>query len=160
MLSECLGTPSAKLDRRLRLRKYLKSVLRRVMGPGLFGTLGMGIYNHADALITLNAAEQHYMINVYGAAADRTHVIPNAVHNDFFPPYSTTATHSDTLLYPGYISARKNQLEVARAAKRTCIPIHFFGGAQSHGDAYFDAFKKEIDNRWIRRSSEANNRKK
>ena len=133
-------------------RNYAERLLRNLTIKGLgefrlFGSMAVGL-EAADAFILLNEAEQRYVNFMYGWPNDRCHIIPNGVDDCFFKKTENVKPLGG-LFYPSYICPRKNQVEIARIAKREKIPVYFVGGAQGESPEYFEAFKKEIDNQYV-----------
>lgn len=122
----------------------MHKTLRTMLGPvRTFGRMGMG-YEDADAFILLNEAEKNYVTFAYGWPAEHCHVIPNGVDDAFFDA-SIAPEPVDGLFYPSYICPRKNQVEIAQLAKSRKIKVVFAGRAQGEYPAYFEAFKRELD---------------
>lgn len=133
------------------LKNYAEKVTRKILLAGLghirlFGRMGVGMED-ADAFIFLNQAERKYANYVYGWPAEKSHVIPEGVDDCFFN-VSEPPDLLDGLLYPSYICPRKNQVEVAKAAKREKIRVFFAGGDQGECPGYLDRFMREVDNEY------------
>ena len=140
---------SAALRRRWTwpVRGALRPFLPALLGQGLAGTLGVGIYRACDAAIAVNRHEAEYMQAVFGVPPARCHVIPNGVRPEFRPDGPVESF--DGLIYPAYICERKNSVAVARAAKAAQIPVKFVGGAVPREPAYAEHFRREVDGRWV-----------
>lgn len=129
-------------------RGRMRPVLKRIMGTGLYGTLGIGLYTHADAVIAVNSAEAEYMNRVFGADPRRIHVIPNGVDPVFFDRRIAPEPF-DGLVCLAYIKESKHSIELARRAKEAKVPIKFVGNACFSGDRYLSEFRREVDNRLV-----------
>lgn len=141
-------------------RGRAKSLIRRIIGRGLYSTLGIGIYMAADAAIAVTPYEAEYMVKVFGANPAKTHFIPNAVEGVFLnrdiQPIPTPG-----LIYVGYICDRKNNLEVARAAIKARVPITFVGGPLlGESDPYFQEFRKLVDGVTVKWAGEVRDRER
>jgi glycosyltransferase involved in cell wall biosynthesis len=133
------------------LKTVAERAARKVLLAGLgevrlFGRMGVGATD-ADAFIFLNQAERLYANYVYGWSSEKSHVIPEGVDNCFFN-VPEPSDRLDGLLYPSYICPRKNQVEIARVAKRERIPVFFAGGAQGESPSYFESFKNALDDEY------------
>ena len=118
------------------------------MGKGLFETMGVGLYTQADAAIALNPAEAEYMIQVFGADPQKTHVVPNGVDPVFFDR-GITPEPFDGLICLAYIQERKNSVELARRAKDARVPVKFVGSSCFCEDRYMKKFQSEVDRQWV-----------
>ncbi|MBM4153013.1 MAG: glycosyltransferase family 4 protein [Kiritimatiellaceae bacterium] len=126
------------------LVRCVRNGVRRGLGAHrLFGRMGLGLES-ADSFIVLNEAECRYVQFMYGWPASKCHVIPEGVDDCFFQSHNPV-NQLDGLLYPSYICPRKNQVEVARLAKKEKIRVYFAGGAQGESPDYFAQFQQELD---------------
>jgi glycosyltransferase involved in cell wall biosynthesis len=142
-------SPKAILKPGLRTyaERFFRNTILQVLGDvRLFASMGVGLGN-ADAFIALNEADRRYFNFMYGWSVDKCHVIPNGVDSLFFDK-QIVPEPMDGLLYPSYICPRKNQLEIARVAKREKIPVYFAGRDQGESPDYYEKFKKEIDGKY------------
>lgn len=138
------GTPDAKSY----AQRMVRSCLLKTFGKDrLFGCMGIGI-DRADAYFFQNDAERNHAIFMYGWNPDRCHAIPNGVSDIFFDE-QVAPEKINALFYPAYICPRKNQVAVARAAKKQQIPVVFVGVDQGNYPEYFEQFKNEIDNKYV-----------
>lgn len=130
------------------LRRAFAAPLRRLMGRGLWSTLGADIYPHCDAAVAVTRIEADYMTTVFGAPEHRTHVIPNGVDPVFKDP-AVPPEPFDGLVCIAHICERKNNLELAHAAKVAQVPVRFAGAPLVPGSDYFHAFAGEVDDRFV-----------
>ncbi len=130
------------------LRAAARPFLPRVLGRGLYGTLGLEIYRHCDAAIVLNPAERQHLHHMLGTPLEKIFVIPPGVSREFFDR-SIAPEPLDGLLYPAFICPRKNQVAVAEAARRTGVPVYFVGGPAANNDDYLRQFESLVDNRHV-----------
>ena len=130
------------------LRRLMTPFAEMMLGHGLFGLLGHEVYSNCDAAIAVTPYEREYMIKALGAKRSETFYVPNGIDSMLFDR-EMPQIQFDGLTYVGYISERKNSLEVAKAAKRANVPIRFIGGPAFKNDPYFMNFKKEVDNRAV-----------
>ena len=148
VLSECLQASVIRPHWTWPLRGQLGKVLPRVMGRGLYGTLGLGVYRNLDAAIAVTPAEVEYMKMVMGTQPERTHLIGNGVEEVFFDA-SIKPIPFDGLLYSAYVCERKNSIAVARLAKRARVPVKFIAPALFPDSDYAKAFAREVDNEFV-----------
>lgn len=141
------------------IRGAIANVFPRVIGRGLYSTMGLEAYRHADAALAVTPAEADYIRIVMGTPSDRIHIVPSGVDDIFFDGQSG-AEPFDGILYVGYICQRKNSLEVARLARKAQIPVKFVGGALVADDAYVRSFAREVDNRFVFWEKEVTDRRR
>jgi glycosyltransferase involved in cell wall biosynthesis len=159
IVSECLQASVLHHRAGWTIRGVLRPALRRIMGRGLYGTLGVGIYRVCDAALVLNQAEADYLVTVYGADPNKVHVVPNGVEDLFFDK-SIEPDVFDGLIYLAYITPRKNSVEVARAAKASGVPVRFVGGPSNCSEEYLQAFCREVDGRTVVWEKAVNDRRR
>jgi len=126
------------------VRGNVRKLLPAVLGEGLSQQLGIGIYEAADAVITLTHRERDYHVTALGARPEKCFVVPNGV-DDIFLSRDIEPRPFDGLLCVGYVSLVKRQAEIARAARAAGIRVRFVGGVQYDGDPYAEEFRKEVD---------------
>ncbi len=144
VISECLQTSVLHWRLMWQLRGAMRPVLAKILGPGLWSTLGLGIYQECDAAIAVTSLEARYMVEVFGSRPGRTHVVPNGADDDFFEAVPDE-TASGRLLCVGYISPRKRSVETARAARNARVPMLFVGAGHESAPDYTAKFKREVD---------------
>ncbi len=131
-----------------RARGASSPILKKIMGAGLYGTLGVGFYTGCDAVFVLSPYEQDYVHRVFKTPQSKLHVIPNGV-DPIFLDQSIRGLAFDGLVYIAYIRDIKNSIPVARAAKKQGVRVKFIGGIHSGEDSYAEVFKQEVDNKWV-----------
>ncbi len=130
------------------VRGAMARVFPRVIGRGLYATMGLDVYRHLDAAIAVTPAEADYINIVMGTPTERIHLVPGGVDDVFFDR-SITPEPFDGLLYVASITPRKNALEVAREAKRIGVPVKFVSIPGAPEDDYVRTFAREVDNRLV-----------
>ena len=126
-------------------RGALARVFPRLIGRGLYATMGVDVYRHLDAAIAVTPTEADYIRIVMGTPADRIHLVPGGVDDIFFD-HTITPESFNGLLYVANITPRKNALEVAREAKKARVPVKFLSMPGAPEDDYMRAFAREVDN--------------
>lgn len=138
------GTPTVKNH----IQRLVRSGLVKGLNSSrLFGCMAIGVED-ADAFLFQNEAERRYAMFMYGWDPLRCHVVPNGVDDIFFDESIAPET-TNALFYPAYICPRKNQVAVARAAKKEQVPVVFIGVDQGEYPEYFEEFKREVDDKYV-----------
>lgn len=125
-------------------RGITRSLVKHIMGDGIYGMAGYEIYKNADACICLTTAEAKYLTNVFGTDPKKISVIPNGVDEAFLQKPPDTKKQ-EYLLMPATIRALKNQLAVAKAAISSQTPVRFIGRPMIGEETYFARFKDSLD---------------
>jgi glycosyltransferase involved in cell wall biosynthesis len=92
----------------------------------------------ADASIALTPWEAQLLIDMYGAAPEKTHVIPNGVEQVFFD--ALPEKRGDWLICTATITERKRVLETAQAAVIAKVPLWVIGKPYSEKSGYMRNF--------------------
>lgn len=92
----------------------------------------------ADACIALTPWEAQLMVEIFGAPANRVHVVPNGVEELFFR--SAAAPRGKWLVCTATITERKRVLELAEAAVSAQTPLWMIGRPYADGDPYARRF--------------------
>jgi glycosyltransferase involved in cell wall biosynthesis len=134
------------------IKSYVQRTIRSGLIKGLnssrlFGCMAIGVED-ADAFLFQNEAEKRHASFMYGWDPSRCHVVPNGV-DEVFLDESIVPEKMNGLFYPAYICPRKNQVAVARAAKKEKVPVVFVGVDQGGYPEYFEEFKREIDDQYV-----------
>ncbi|HEV2674625.1 MAG TPA: glycosyltransferase family 4 protein [Aliidongia sp.] len=138
------------------------SPLRRIRHWGLT-ILGqertrMGMIPWISALTVVNSLQADYARHTLGVPADRIHVIPNIIEDQFFDPAvggePAPVSLERYVLCTGNICRRKDQLTLVRACRRLGVPLLLVGsvltGEEAYGQAVADAMAGRSDMQWIR----------
>jgi glycosyltransferase involved in cell wall biosynthesis len=124
------------------LGRWAQALIVRV-GPRLLpsivtGRMGWEAYRMADGLVALTGWEAQLMQEVFGAAPDRVHVVPNGVEEVFFG--SDRPTRGPWLVCAATITGRKRVLELAEAALLAGTPLRVLGKPYGDDDPYARRF--------------------
>jgi len=103
-----------------------------------------------DALVYVNRAEAETAIRIYGVPYEKTHVIPHGCDRSTMVCLQAGPRNSQSyLLSIASIVPRKNSVLLAQLAKRTGVPVVFLGKPFSENDAYFTAFRRLVDEKYV-----------
>jgi glycosyltransferase involved in cell wall biosynthesis len=101
-----------------------------------------------DKFLAVNEEQGQTLQQMYRVPASKIEIIPTILDDRFFGPQPATAAladgFSDFMFCAGNICARKNQLNLARAAIQTRTPILFAGDVSGGEEAYGEAFARLI----------------
>jgi glycosyltransferase involved in cell wall biosynthesis len=135
LLSE-LGSRSFALRK---LQKGLMTAAETVLPPAFTARLAWKSFREADACVAA-AWEAQLMKEMFGAPADRLHVVPNGVEMEFLE--SKPSTRGPWLVCTATITGRKRVVELAEAAIRAQTPVWIVGKPYSESDGYAARFQK------------------
>ncbi len=130
------------------LRGAFATPLRLIMGRGLYASLGAEIYPNCDSAVAISQIEADYMRTVFKSPENRTHVIPNGV-DPVFMDSTVPPDVFDGLVCVAFVCERKNNLELAHAAKVAKVPVRFVGPPLLPGSNYARTFAGEVDGRFV-----------
>jgi glycosyltransferase involved in cell wall biosynthesis len=95
-------------------------------------------YRVADACVALTPLEANLMKELFGAAADHLHVVPNGVEEVFLE--SRPVPRGQWLVCTATITPRKRVLELAQAAVKAKTPLWIIGKPYSETESYAKKF--------------------
>lgn len=120
------------------LHRAALRILQRTLPPVVASGVTSGSYRLADACLALSPWEAHLMRRVFGAPADKVHVVPNGVELAFFD--SPRKQRGKWLVCTATITPRKRILELAQAAVKARTPVRIIGKPYSDADPYHRRF--------------------
>ncbi len=128
---------------------WARSVQKVVMQAGkkmppLSSAFKWDAYRLADAFIANTAWEKHLMSDLFGAAPEKVHIVPNGVEEVFLR--RQPMERGPWLVCAATIAKRKRVLELAEAAVKAETPLWVIGKAYGETDEYarqFTTFAKE-----------------
>jgi len=125
------------------LQKSLMRAAQTVLPKHFYGKLAWDTYQKADAFVALTDWEAYLMRNMFGAASEKIHVIPNGVEQIFFQSSNNGQQEpaGDYLVCTAAIHPRKRVLELARAALHAKVPVWIIGKPYSESDPYYLQFQ-------------------
>jgi glycosyltransferase involved in cell wall biosynthesis len=137
-----VGTLLGGLGVRPRWKRLLQKMVIRTAQKTMpsFGLARMGwkAWTTADAYIAVTRWESELMKQVFGARANRVHVVPNAVSNPFFEQLAET--RGPWLVTTASILRVKRVIETAQAAVIAQTPYWIIGRPFSESDDYYQKF--------------------
>jgi glycosyltransferase involved in cell wall biosynthesis len=151
VMAELLTGTGSRSRRQLFVQRAITAVTRRTFPAAFVGRMHWDSYRLADACVALTPWEAHLMRYLFGAPAERVHVVPNGVEEVFLSP-APERTRGLWLVCTATITPRKRVLELARAAIEARTPTWIIGRPYSEGDAYAIEFTRVAQQHpeWVR----------
>ncbi len=131
------GAGSHTVNQR-RVRRIFRWGVEHFAPRVIANTFGWESYRLADVCIALTPWEKQLMEYKFGAAAEKTLVVPNGVEGVFFQ--SPPTPRGEWLVCTATITERKRVLELAQAAIVAETPVWILGKAYADDDAYAEKF--------------------
>jgi len=122
-------------------------IVQRVL-PGFVNRMGWTSLMTAHGLVYAVKSEVETAHFLFGADPLRCHVVPHGLDRVALDSLAVDATPGGYLISVGTIDRRKNTLVLARAAKRSGVPVVFVGMPYAD-DAYYRSFVAEVDGRFV-----------
>lgn len=138
VMAELLTAQGSRTSGQLARQKTISRAIQRLAPQTFTSAFQWDSYQLADAFIALTAWEKHLMQYLFGAAEEKTFVVPNGVEEIFFQ--SSAAAHGEWLVCTATITERKRVLELAQAAVAAQTPVWIIGKAYADVDPYAQAF--------------------
>lgn len=114
----------------------------------------------ADAVIAQTQKEASFINKYYSIPFEKIHIIPNGINEDIINSYDSVVS-KDIVLCVGRFDRNKNQLNLIKAMKGTCIPVHFVGGSVPDEQDYYKQCTEEAEGSdnfvfhgWLKQGSE------
>lgn len=136
--SELLGSTAARSGWQLRLQRLIRCTAERLLPAYFVAAFQWQAYRLADASVAVTPWEAHLMRFLFGAPADRVHVVPNGVEEVFLQ--AAPAARGPWLVCTATITPVKRVLELAQAALRAQTPLWVVGRAYADSDPYAQRF--------------------
>jgi hypothetical protein len=130
----------------LLLRKYYMGIFKKLL-RGNSAELGWNYGEIADAYIYHSQHEANLGKYLFNADLKKSYVALYGVEKKYFSS-NTEKRESDYLISINTIHPRKNNIQLAKLAKITKIPIKFIGKPYAK-DEYFDNFISMVDNKYV-----------
>jgi len=138
VMSELLAVQGARSPGRLWRQRLFMRILGQILPQSILEHFRWRAYQLADGCVALTAWEAHLMNYLFGAPADRVHVVPNGVEKEFLD--SQPAPRGKWLVCTATITARKRVVELARAAALARINLRIIGKPYGENDPYAQEF--------------------
>ena len=123
---------------RLKLQKIVRCAMELALSSRRLAAFNWDSFRLADACLAGTEWEVFLMRELFGAPAEKTHVLPNGVEEVFLN--SQPVKRGPWLVCTGTITERKRMLELAEAAVRAQTPVWIIGKPYSEGDPYAQRF--------------------
>src|SRR6266704_4551851 len=125
VISELLTEHGSRSRFRHLFHKTMIRVMTRSLPRNFTLAFGWDAYREADACLALTPLEAELMKNVFGAPAERVHVVPNGVEEVFLA--SGRAERGKWLVCTATITERKRVVELAEGAVKAQTPLWVIG---------------------------------
>jgi glycosyltransferase involved in cell wall biosynthesis len=122
----------------VQLEKTTINLARSLLPSMLTARFAWDSFRLSDACVANTPWEAHLMQNVFGAAPERVHVVPNGVEDVFLQ--STASSRGKWLVCTATITERKRVLELAQAAVQARTPLWIIGKPYAAADPYAQRF--------------------
>jgi glycosyltransferase involved in cell wall biosynthesis len=138
VITNLLGGLGARPAWKRSLQKLIIGAALRGLPSAALGRAGWSTWTTADAYIAVTSWEARLMVEVFRAARERVHVVPNGVSDVFFQ--ENPGTRTEWLMTTASIFPVKRLLETARAAVTAKTPYWVMGRPLSEADHYYREF--------------------
>ncbi|MBM3876885.1 MAG: glycosyltransferase [Verrucomicrobia bacterium] len=122
----------------------------RATPGGLTNRLAWDCYGELDAMIYATSIEWDVAKYLFQARHDRGHIIPQGIEARALEELQAPAPQEDYLVSVATITARKNSVLLAEAARIAQVPVLFLGRPYSEDDEYFRQFRALVDGKFVR----------
>jgi glycosyltransferase involved in cell wall biosynthesis len=138
LLADLMTQQGSRSRGQLLMQKYIAGLMRSALPAKLITAFQWESYRLVDACLALTGWEAKLMMELYGAAEHKVHVVPNGVEEVFF----TVGPHQrgQWLVCTAAITERKRVLELASAALEASIPVWIIGQPYSGSSTYYERF--------------------
>ena len=138
VVAELLTGQGSRSRARVRLQKRLRHLMLLTLPRRRLALFNWDCYRLADANVVLTEWEAFLLQELYGAPANKTHVVPNGVEGVFLN--SQPAKRGPWLVCTATITERKRVMELAEAAVRAQTPLWIIGKPYAELDPYAQRF--------------------
>jgi glycosyltransferase involved in cell wall biosynthesis len=121
------------------IQRALILTSRNLLPAPFMAKLAWESYNKADAVVALTSYEARLMKEMFDAAPEKTHVVPNGVEMVFID--SAKVNRGKWLVCTATITERKRVLETSEAAMVAGTPLWVIGKPYADTDPYFKEFR-------------------
>jgi len=138
VMAELLGGLGSRSAVSRFFQRFLTLTAKRILPKQFMSKLAWESYKIADAIIALTAHQARLMSEMFGAAPEKIHVVPNGVEAVFFD--SPKVERGKWLLCTATITERKEVLKLAEMAIAAETPLRVIGRPYSEQDPYYLRF--------------------
>jgi glycosyltransferase involved in cell wall biosynthesis len=138
VFSDFLGNVAARPAWRIAVQQMAVRTLQPLLPPSRVAGLNWESYRQADACIALTPAEAELMTNIFGAPAERVHVVMNGVEDVFF--HGGPSKRGEWLVCTATIRDIKRTVELALGAVEAQTPVWIIGKPYAESEPYAQQF--------------------
>jgi glycosyltransferase involved in cell wall biosynthesis len=150
VVTDNIGQTAARRFSRLWLQRWLIGTARLVLPAEFLNRLSWDVFREADALVFVVEHEWETAQFLFGASAERRHIIPHGLEAEALERLGQPQRQEDYLVCMGTIYPVKNSVLLAEAAQLARTPVVFLGKPYSASDPYFLEFQKRVDGKIVR----------
>ncbi len=138
VMLDLLTEAGSRSGARLKVERIVRRAMRRLLPRSMLVAYHWDSYRLADACLVGTTWEAHLIAELFGAPANRIHVVPNGVEGTFWN--SQPAKRGPWLVCTATITQRKRVLELAQAAVLGQAPLWVIGEPYSDSEPYAKRF--------------------
>lgn len=138
VMAELLTAQGSRTPAQLWRQRLFSRVLSARAPRSFIAAFQWDSYRLADAFVALTPWEKHLMEYLFGAAPQKTFVVPNGVEEVFFS--APKMERGPWLVCTATVTERKRVLELAAAAVVAQTPLWIIGRAYDDNDPYAQKF--------------------
>ena len=124
--------------------------LARALVPGLTQRMAWDVYRELDAMVYAAPHEWETAKYLFDAEPSRGHIIPHGLELPALAALREPQAEGDYLVSIATITARKNSVLLAEAARAARVPVVFLGKPYAESEEYFQRFRALVDGECVR----------
>jgi glycosyltransferase involved in cell wall biosynthesis len=133
------------------LYKIKVKLIRFLLPSKMLEKFFWSIFSEIDAFVYQNETDANTASFVFGIPENKVYVINHGYEKERLSHFSGGQYNEKSyLISVANISSRKNNLLLAKAARKAKVPIVFIGKALEKEGAYFQEFRKCVDDNFVR----------
>ncbi len=149
VMTDLLDQTASRSSGRLFLQRNFRRVFASLV-PRFTSRLDWEVFHEIDAMVYSVGHEWEVAKYVFGADRKKGYVVPHGLEKDVLEQLGRPQQEEDYLISVATIHPRKNSVLLAEAARVAQMPVVFLGKPYSEDDAYFQTFRRLIDNKFVR----------
>lgn len=134
VLAELLTGLGSRSSAARAVQRLVIGTAQRLVPNDFKARMGWDCYHLADACVALTPWERQLMIEMFAAAPEKVHCLPNGVESPFFA--AAPCERGPWLVCTATITERKRIVELAEAAVLAETPLWIVGRPYSESDPY------------------------
>jgi glycosyltransferase involved in cell wall biosynthesis len=132
--------------RQFNSRRAASYFIRTFLPASIVSRFSWSSFREVDAAIYLHRYDAEAAISVYGMPREKTYIIPHGFDTGLVTPSRLLNQGAASYLVSvASIVPRKNSVLLARAAKRSGVPVVFLGKPFNEQDPYYRQFLELVD---------------